>query len=51
MALKERELRSEEAVTLRGDGRRMQGIGMLADIDGERLRLLDKVRVQYDDPR
>lgn len=51
VALKERELRSEEAVTLRGDGRRMQGIGMLADIDGERLRLLDKVRVQYDDPR
>lgn len=51
VALKERELRSEHTVTLRGPDRRMQGIGMLADIGGERLRLLEQVKVQYDDPR
>lgn len=51
VALNERELRSKRAVTLSGTGRRMQGIGLLADIDGERLRLLDEVRVQYDDAR
>lgn len=51
VALKERELRSEHTVTLRGPGRRMQGTGLLADIEGERLRLLEQVRVQYDDSR
>jgi LPS export ABC transporter protein LptC len=51
VALSERELRSEHAVTLQGTGRRMQGVGLLADIDGERLRLLDEVRVRYDDAR
>lgn len=51
VALDERELRSEHAITLRGEGRRLQGIGLLADIEGERLRLLEQVRVQYDDAR
>lgn len=49
VALDAEELRSEHAVELRGPGRRMRGVGLRADTDGERLRLLDQVRVEYDE--
>lgn len=49
--LDQRELYSETAVELLGAGRRMRGIGMRADTAGERVRLLDQVRVEYDDAR
>lgn len=49
VALDEEELRSEDPVVLQGAGRRMQGVGLRADTNGEQLRLLDQVQVQYHD--
>lgn len=45
-----RELRSDADVRLDGPGRSMRGTGLRADWDGGRLRVLENVRMQYDDP-
>lgn len=48
---KAREMRSDVAVTARGPGFILEGIGLEAELDSQRFRLLDEVRARYAPPQ
>jgi lipopolysaccharide export system protein LptC len=48
---KAREMRSEVAVTASGPGFILEGVGLEAELDSQRFRLLDEVRARYAPPQ